>query len=78
MASEEQANKAREQSGRDLLRRGAHALGVENRGKRGWVVVAHVAPDTKADLPSKVTVASQKGDVDVPLVSITSEPFKPE
>lgn len=78
MASEEQANKARELNSRDLMRRGAHAIGVEKRGKGGWVVVAHVAPDVKANLPSTVTASSPAGEIEVPLVSVTSEPFKPE
>ncbi|MBR1152455.1 hypothetical protein [Bradyrhizobium sp. JYMT SZCCT0428] len=78
MANEDQANKAREQNSRDLLKRGVHAVGVEDRGKSGWVVVCHVAPKAKAKLPSTLTVTTHQGDVDVPLVTVKSEPFRPE
>jgi hypothetical protein len=78
MANEDQANKAREQNGRDLMKRGVHAIGVEHHGKSGWVVVAHVAPEAKLNLPSTLTVATHQGDIDVPLVAVKSEPFKPE
>jgi hypothetical protein len=78
MANEDQANKAREQNSRDLMRRGAHAVGVEDHGKRGWVVVAHVATKAKLNLPSTLTVTTRQGDIDVPLVAVKSEPFRPE
>lgn len=81
MVDEEQANKARQQAGRDLMKRGVHAIGVEagkSHGKKGWVVVAHVAPDAKVTLPSKLSLSTEKGEVDVPLVAVRSEPFKPE
>jgi hypothetical protein len=81
MASEQQANKARQQNGSDLLKRGVHAIGVEQgeaHGESGWVVVAHVAPGTKVKLPASLSCATDKGDVQVPLVALQSEPFKPE
>jgi hypothetical protein len=81
MANEEQANRARELNSRKLLECGVHAIGVEtgkNHGRSGWVVVAHVAPETDVTLPSTLTVATARGDVQVPLVAIKSEPFKPE
>ncbi|MGX9427404.1 MULTISPECIES: hypothetical protein [Bradyrhizobium] len=81
MANEQQANKARELNSRELLKCGAHAIGVEagkDHGKRGWVVVAHVAPEANVTLPPALTVATEKGDVQVPLVCVRSEPFKPE
>jgi hypothetical protein len=81
MADEEQANKARELKARDLMRRGVHAIGVEagkDHGKEGWVVVAHVAPGAKVDLPSKLSISTKEGDFEVPLVAVKSEPFKLE
>jgi hypothetical protein len=81
MADEEQANKARDVNARDLLKKGVHAIGVEagkDHGKKGWVVVAHVAPEAKVNLPSMLSVSTQQGDYQVPLVAVSSEPFKPE
>jgi len=82
MANEDDANKARQQHGRDLLKKGVHAIGVEEGrryGKQGWVVVAHVAPKAKVDLPSSLSCSGkQGGEVEVPLVVARSEPFAPE
>jgi hypothetical protein len=81
MANEEQANEARRRHGHDLIKRGVHALGVEegrSYGKKGWVVVAHVAPKAKLDLPRKLSFASTQGTVDVPVVPLRSAPFKLE
>jgi hypothetical protein len=81
MASEKQANKARELYSDLLVKRGAHAIGVADGqpyGKRGFVVVVHVAPHTSHKIPNKL-----KGDLDgkpfeVDVVTVTSEPFAPE
>ena len=81
MANEDDANQARQQHRTGLLKRGVHAIGVEEgkgHGKEGWVVVAHVSPDAKVDLPSTLFYASKKGKVEVPLVITRSEPYKPE
>jgi hypothetical protein len=81
MANEDDANKARQQHRTDLLKRGVHAIGVEEgkrHGKDGWVVVAHVAPDAKVELPSTLSYSANKGNVEVPLVVTRSEPYKPE
>jgi hypothetical protein len=54
-----------------------HGIGVEEgqeHGQEGWVVVAHVAPGADVKLPAILSTA--KGDV--PLVTVQSEPFKPE
>jgi hypothetical protein len=77
MASEEEANAARQQHGRDLLKQGVHGVGVEEgrgHGQNGWVVVAHVAPGTDVKLPATLSTANG----DVPLVTVQSESFKPE
>jgi hypothetical protein len=81
MANEDDANKARQQHQTDLLKRGVHAIGVEegkHHGKDGWVVVAHVAPNSKVELPSTLSYFANKGNVEVPLVVARSEPYKPE
>ncbi len=81
MASEKQANKARELHSDLLVKRGAHAVGVaegEIYGKSGFVVVAHVAPNSRQKMPDKL-----KGDLngkpfEVDVVTEASEPFTPE
>jgi hypothetical protein len=78
MANEDEANKVRQQRGRDLLKLGAHAVGVEegkSHGKAGWVVVAHVAPKAKVDLPSSLSYSTSEGEIEVPLVVARSEPY---
>lgn len=78
MANEKQANAVRQQHGRDLMKKGAHAVGVEdgrNYGKKGWVVVAHVAPEAKVALPPALSFATADGTVDVPVVTVRSKPF---
>lgn len=81
MANEDEANRARREHGRELLRQGVHAIGVEEgakHGKKGWVVIAHVAPKEKVDLPSSLPLSTDAGKIEVPLVIEHSEPFKPE
>ena len=81
MASEDEANKVRQQYGRDLMKKGVHAIGVEegkSHGKNGWVVVAHVAPEATVDLPSSLSYSTKEGEVKVPLVVTRSEPFSLE
>jgi len=81
MASEDDANKVRQEHGRDLLKMGAHAVGVEegkNHGQQGWVVVAHVAPGAKVDLPSSFSHSTKGGKVEVPVVVVRSKPYSLE
>jgi hypothetical protein len=81
MASEEEANNARRNFGGKLMKQGAHAIGVEegkSHGKKGWVVVAHVAPDSKADIPSSLSFSTKEGEVEVPVVVARREPFSLE
>ena len=81
MANEKQADEARRQHGRTLMDRGAHAIGVEegkSYGKRGYVVVAHVSPRQKSEIPSSLRFLTEDGEVEVPVVVEHSEPFKPE
>jgi hypothetical protein len=81
MASEKDANNARQAHGRELLKMGAHSIGVEKGeayGKPGWVVVAHVAPGAKADLPATLPMSKADNGDHVPLVTKRSERFVPE
>jgi len=81
MANEEQANEARRQHGRTLLAKGAHAVGVEegrHYGKKGFVVVAHIAPQQQSDIPSSLTCSTKEGEVEVPVVVERDEPFTPD
>jgi hypothetical protein len=81
MANEDEANKVRQQHGRDLMKMGVHAISVEegkSHGKNGWVVVAHVAPEATVDLPSSLSYSTKEGEVKVPLVVTRSEPFSLE
>ena len=78
MANEDEANKVRQQHGRDLMKMGVHAIGVEKgtkHGKKGWVVVAHVEPKAKVQLPSSLSYSTKEGAVEVPLVVTRSEPY---
>jgi hypothetical protein len=81
MANEDQANEARRQLGGALLKQGAHAVGVEDGksyGKKGFVIVAHVAPRQKSGVPPSLSLATADGDVEIPVVVERTEPFKPE
>lgn len=81
MANEAEADQARRQHGGDLMKRGVHAIGVEkggDYGKPGWVVVAHIAPNAKVDLPATLSCIGAQGRVEVPVVPLRSEPFQLE
>ena len=81
MANEKQANEARRQLGGSLLKQGAHAVGVEDGktyGKKGFVIVAHVPPQQKTEMPSSLSFSTGDGEVEIPVVVERSEPFKPE
>lgn len=83
MANEDQANEARRQHGRTLMKRGAHAIGVEegkSYGKKGFVIVAHVPPQHTSEIPSSLSLSTGEGggEVEVPVVVQRGEPFKPE
>lgn len=81
MASEKQANKARELYSDFLVEKGAHAIGVaqgQQYGKRGFVVVAHVAPGTSENIPKKLKGNLEGKPFEVDVVTEASEPFRPE
>jgi len=80
MATEEQANKARDKHS-DLLRNlGAHSIGVDeinHKGKKTFAVVAYM--EQKPDnFPSELEIANGKDNFNVPLIAKISETFKPE
>ncbi len=77
MATEEQANKARNKYSDALVKGGAHAVGVDKKGS-GFVVVAHVAPNEKHDVPDRVSVKAGKETVEVPVITKLTERFQPE
>ena len=81
MADEDDANQARQEHRRELMKMGVHAVGVEEgkpHGQEGWVVVAHVSPEAKVELPELLSCRSKDRKVSVPLVVSRSEPYKPE
>lgn len=80
MASEREANLAREQHS-DLLRSlGAHAIAVDEvrrKGEKTFAVIAFF--EKKPDgVPSTLEVKSGKRSTEVPLVARVMEKFRPE
>ena len=56
-------------------------VGVEDGktyGKKGFVIVAHVPPQQKTEMPSSLSFSTGDGEVEIPVVVERSEPFKPE
>lgn len=81
MASEVEANRARELLFAKLRKLGAHAIGVEEtkiRGQPTFAVVAYVKHRKNKRMPKALTYAERDKSIDVPLVVRESEPFKPE
>ena len=81
MASEKQANKARELYSDLLVKRGAHAIGIADGqpyGKSGFVVVAYVAPHTKPKIPNKLKGVLDGKPFEVDVVTEVTDPFAPE
>ena len=77
MATEEQANKARSKYADKLVKAGAHAIGIDKQ-KSGFVVVAHVAPNERHELPDKLSLKVGDDTVEVPVITKRAERFKPE
>lgn len=81
MATERQANKARELHAEHLIHEGAHAVGVDKGsryGKRGFVVVAYVEPQQASRIPDSLKCRSGKKAFKVAVVTKPSERFAPE
>lgn len=81
MATEAQADKARKVHSDLLVQRGAHGIEVasgRDYGKSGFVVVAHVAPSEKHDIPSSLTTKLAGKTFDVPVVTKRTQRFRPD
>jgi hypothetical protein len=80
MATEKEANLAREKHSDALRNLGAHAIAVDQvqrKGEKTFAVVAFF--DEKPEkVPQKLTVKTGKKTLEVPLVARVSEKFKPE
>lgn len=81
MASEHQANTARDLFSRELVKKGAHAIGVEagkGHGHSGFVVVAYVPPTHAGKFPTKLVLPTEHGGSEVPLITQSAESFTPK
>jgi hypothetical protein len=79
--TERDAHLARELFSGELVKNGAHAIGVEPgtaHGHDGFVVVAYVPPAFSGRLPAALDIPAERGGVKVPLVTRRQERFKPE
>lgn len=80
MATEKQANKARDEHAELLYSLGVHSIGVDEIGKKGsknFAVVAFIDKMVKS-LPKELTVHAGSKKVNVPLLTQVKEKFKPE
>lgn len=80
MATEKEAQKAREQHTDYLTKLGVHSIGVNVIGdpkEKNFGVVAFVEKDNKK-LPQELIIQNGKKKVSVPLQAKTTTKFKPE
>jgi hypothetical protein len=80
MASEEQANLAREQHGDSLREMGAHGITIDEikrKGEKSFAVVALFENQPK-DVPDALEIKHGKATISVPLVARVTEKFRPE
>ncbi len=80
MATEKEANLARDQHADNLAGLGAHSIGVDefvHEGKKTFGVVAYVDGDAKG-FPGHLSVKHGKKETLVPLRTKSASPFKPE
>jgi len=81
MASEGEANAARQQCRSDLLKKGVHSIGVEEMkidGVTSWVVVAYLEPSENVSLPSFVSLNDENGRMEVPLIVARTKRLSPD
>jgi hypothetical protein len=80
VASEKEANLAREQSSDFLREHGAHAIAVDEVSQKGGKTFAVVAFFEKKPegIPEVLEVKSGKAKLQVPLVARVMEKFRPE
>lgn len=80
MASEKEADQAREQHSDYLRDLGAHGITIDevrHKGEKSFAVVA-MFEKKPADMPDELNVTSGKKTLKVPLVARVSQKFKPE
>jgi hypothetical protein len=80
MASEKEADMAREQHSDFLLDLGAHGITVDEvkrKGENSFAVIAFFEKQP-AEVPETLTVRSGKRSLEVPLIARVTEKFKPE
>ncbi|HEV7797206.1 MAG TPA: hypothetical protein VGO73_03560 [Pyrinomonadaceae bacterium] len=80
MASEKEADQAREQHYDFLRELGAHGITIDEvkrKGEKSFAVVA-LFEQKPEDFPDTLTVQSGKKTLEVPLVARVTEKFKPE
>ena len=78
MATLKQAEKARDQFADSLAALGAHAVGIEDAGNEGWVVVAFLLPGSPVKLPKSLKVGTGGTTVEVPVRIEREGAFRPE
>jgi hypothetical protein len=79
MATLREADAARRHHADSLAKAGVHAVGVEPGdafGHKGYVVVAHVEPNRRVELPE--TIATPRAHKRVPLVVSRGAKFQPQ
>ena len=80
MATQKEANKAREQHHKLLISKGVHSIGIDVIGKKGsknFGVIAMIEKKTD-DLPEVLTITTGKKKVEVPLITQVHKKFKAE
>lgn len=80
MASEKEADLAREQHSDFLLGLGAHGITIDEvnrKGEKSFAVVALFEEKPK-EVPDTLTVQKGKRTLEVPLVARVTEKFRPE
>ena len=78
MATEKEANRAREQYAELLRERGAHAISVENTDEPTAFAVIAFFDKKPRNLPRALKITTRKGTREVPVVARIAERFKPE
>lgn len=80
MASEQQANRAREQHSDSLRELGAHAIAVDeiNRGGRKTFAVVAFFEEKPGKIPTALEIRSGGRALEIPLVARVTERFRPE
>ena len=81
MASEKEANAAREEHSDYLRQLGAHAIAVDEvrrGGEKTFAVIAYCEEEPSGPVPKRLEVKRGRRTAEVPLVVKKMERFKPE